>query len=43
MEDDLHISQVEYLSIHFDHSQISNLYLGDKQKLKIAWNEDNLP
>ena len=34
MEDDLKISKVEYLSIHWlDHTQILNLSLGDQTKL----------
>jgi hypothetical protein len=43
MEDNLKISRVEYLSNHSSNlSQILNLSLGDKTKIKSAWNEDDL-
>ena len=42
MEEDLKIFKVEYLSNHWtDFTQILNLSLGDKTKIKDAWTEDD--
>ena len=43
MEDDLKISNVNYLSNHWLYPpQILNLSSGDKIKIKNAWNEEDL-